>query len=114
MPSVRRIFPCAALTCWAVLSAASTGAQPSEPPIQQVLVLQSFDRGNMTLDYFTGNFRVELDQHAGRPVNVVQIVVGPTGLVGASEDAILAYKIGRASCRERVWIWVDAGAGKEK
>ena len=32
-----------------------------------------------------------LDQHAGRPVNVVQIVVGPTGLVGASEHAILAY-----------------------
>ena len=56
-----------------------------------MLVLQSFDRGNMTLDYFTGNFRVDLDQRAGRPVNVVQVVVGPTGFVGAPEQAIVDY-----------------------
>ncbi len=54
-------------------------------------MLQSFDRGNMTLDHFTGNFRVDLDQRAGRPVNVVQVVVGPTGFVGAPEQAIVDY-----------------------
>ena len=71
-----------------VLGAASSEAQPA---VQQVLVLQSFDRGNLPVDHFTGNFRVDLDQRAGRPVNVVQVVVGPTGFVGAPEQAVVDY-----------------------
>ena len=43
------------------------------------------------IDSFTGNFRVNLDQRAGKPVNVVQVVVGPTGFVGAPERAIVDY-----------------------
>jgi hypothetical protein len=53
------------------------------------LLLQSVDRGNLPVDHFTGNFRVELDQRAKQPVNVVQVVVGPTGFVGASEQAVV-------------------------
>ena len=43
------------------------------------------------MTHFTGNFRVELDQRVGRPLNVVQIVVGPTGFAGAPEQAIVSY-----------------------
>ena len=43
------------------------------------------------MDQFTGNFRVELDQRAEGPVNVVQVVVGPTGSVGAPEQAVVDY-----------------------
>ena len=86
--SVGRRFRCAALAGLLVLGAASSEAQPA---VRQVLVLQSFDRGNLILDHFTGNFRVELDQRAGRPVNVVQVVVGPTGFVGAPEQAVVDY-----------------------
>ena len=57
------------------------------PQAQQVLVLQSFHRGSLPVDYFTGNFRVDLDQRAERPVNVVQVVVGPTGFIGAPDQA---------------------------
>ena len=78
---------CAALVGLLVLGAASSKAQPA---VRQVLVLQSFDRGNLVAD-FTGHFRVELDQRAGTPVNVVQVVVGPTGLVGAPEQDVVAY-----------------------
>ena len=46
------------------LGAASSDAQPA---VRQVLMLQSFDRGNLMLDHFTGNFRVDLDQRAGNP-----------------------------------------------
>ena len=46
-------------------------AKPRSPS-NRVLVLQSFDRGNLVADFFTGHFRVELDQRAGTPVNVVQ------------------------------------------
>jgi signal transduction histidine kinase len=54
-------------------------------------VLQSLDRGNLIVDSFTGDFRVELDQRAGTPMNVVQVTVGPTGFVGAPEQAIVDY-----------------------
>jgi len=68
-------------------AAADAGAQP----VPQVLLLQSVDRGNQVIDGFTGNFRVELDQRAEKPVNVIQVVVGPTGFVGASEHAVVDY-----------------------
>ena len=45
----------------------------------------------MILDHFTGNFRVDLDQRAGKPVNVVQVTVGPAGFVGASEQAVVDF-----------------------
>jgi len=64
------------------IAAMSSDAQPR---VKQVLVLQSLDRGNLVLDQFTGNFRVALDQLAGKPVNVVQVVVGPIGFVGAPD-----------------------------
>jgi signal transduction histidine kinase len=66
-------------------------AHAAAQPVRQVLLLQSVDRGNLVIDEFTGNFRVELDQRAERPVNVIQIVVGPTGAVGASEQAVVDY-----------------------
>jgi signal transduction histidine kinase len=72
-----------------LMLASASGA--AEQPVQQVLMLQSFNRGILVVDYFTGNFRVELDQRAGKPVNVVQVVVGPTGFVGASEEALVEY-----------------------
>ena len=69
------------------------GAAPAEAqsPVRQVLLLQSFDRGNIVLDQFTGNFRVDLDQRAGAPVNIVQVVVGPTGFVGAPEQSVVDF-----------------------
>ena len=39
----------------------------------------------------TANFRVDLGQRTGQAVNVVEIVVGPTGFVGAPEDTIVDY-----------------------
>src|SRR5688572_28633838 len=77
---------CAALAGLLILASAPAGAQSS---VRHVLVLQSFSRGNMILDGFTGTFRVELDQRAEGPLNVVQIVVGPTGFVGAPEQAVV-------------------------
>ena len=44
----------------ALLLVAGVAPADAAPAIGQVLLLQSFDRGNITLDYFTGNFRVEL------------------------------------------------------
>jgi signal transduction histidine kinase len=73
-----------------VIVALSARAQP-HPPVKQILLLQSFDRGILVLDFFTGNFRTSLDQTFGKPVNIVQVVVTPMGTVGASESAVLDY-----------------------
>src|SRR4029077_8395639 len=67
------------------------GRSEAQSPVKQVLVLQTFDRGNLVLDHFTGEFRLGLDQPVGRPLNVVQVVVGPRGFVGAPEQAIVDY-----------------------
>jgi signal transduction histidine kinase len=85
---VHRRLNAALLGSLLAIGAATSEAQS---PVKQVLVLQSFDRGNLTLDHFTGEFRAGLSQLAGKPVNVVQVVVGPTGFVGAPERAVVDY-----------------------
>jgi signal transduction histidine kinase len=74
----------------AVLTIAAASSQ-AQQPVQQVLLLQSLNRGNVVLDRFTGDFRVSLDEFAGKPVNVVEIVVGPTGFIGAPGEAVVDY-----------------------
>ena len=82
----RNGLQCALLGGLLTIGAATSEAQS---PVKQVLMLQSLDRGNLTLDHFTATFRVSLDQRVGKPVNVVQVVVGPTGFVGAPEQAVV-------------------------
>jgi signal transduction histidine kinase len=69
--------------------AAVSGA--AERPVRQVLVLQTFDRGNLIIDHFTGNLRIDLEQRAGGPINFVQVVVGPTGFVGAPDQSLIEF-----------------------
>ncbi len=63
----------------------------AQSPVKQILVLQSLDRGNLALDVFTAEFRARLDQSVGKPVNIVQMVVGLSGFVGAPEQAVVDY-----------------------
>jgi signal transduction histidine kinase len=78
----------AALAFWLVLCAAASDAQPV---VRQVLVLQSVDRGNLPIDRFTGSFRVDLGEGLGTAVNITQISVATTGLVGAPEQEVVDY-----------------------
>jgi signal transduction histidine kinase len=87
-PGFRGGWRCALLAGLLTVVAASSDAQPVP---KQVLMLHSLNRGNLVLDHFTGDFRVRLDRQAGKPVNVVQVVVGPTGFVGASNQAVVDY-----------------------
>ena len=81
-------FRTAALAGLLLLAASSSEAQPVA---KQVLVLQSIDRGNMVLDYFTTNFRVEVDQQVEQPVNFLQVNVGPSGFVASSEQTVVDF-----------------------
>jgi hypothetical protein len=73
---------------WLLFGAAPAEAQPAVP---HILVLQSLNRGNLSLDSFSSNFRIDLEARAGRPVTIVQFVVGPTGFVAAPEQALIDY-----------------------
>ena len=69
-------------------------------PVRQVLVLESIDRGNLVLDYITANFRVDLVERLGQPVNFSQLTVGSSGSVAAPDQAVVdfirsAYREGR-------------------
>lgn len=88
MRSVCSRFHCAVLAGCLLLGADSSAAQPQ---VRQVLLLQSFPRGILTLDSFTANFRADLEERSGTPVKVVQIVVNPTGSAGTPEQAVIDY-----------------------
>ena len=79
---------CAVLAALLGCCAASSEAAPAA---RQVLLLQSFERGILVVDYLTANLRVDLEQRIGGPVNIVQVVVSPTGFVGAPEQTIVDY-----------------------
>ncbi|HKO87909.1 MAG TPA: hypothetical protein VJU83_05245, partial [Burkholderiales bacterium] len=85
LDGTRDAVRCALLAGLLFVSAASAETQSE---VKQVLLLQSLNRGSLILDNFTGSFRVNLDERAGKPVNVVQVVVGPTGFIGAPEQAV--------------------------
>jgi signal transduction histidine kinase len=87
---VLRDSRCACLAL-AVLLVLGTAATAAAQPVQQVLVLQSVDRGNRIIDEFTGGFRVELDHRVERPVNLIQVVAGPSGFVRPSDSATVEY-----------------------
>jgi len=73
------------------LLAFAAGSGAAEPPVRQVLVLQSFARGNLILDHFTSDFQFDLDRRVGGSVNYVQFTVGQTGFVGAPEQAMVDF-----------------------
>jgi len=73
-----------------LLAMGATSIDAQRAP-KQVLMLQSLHRGNLVLDQFIGDFRVQLDKRVGESVNVVPMVVGPTGFVGAPNEAAVDY-----------------------
>src|SRR5436190_1375982 len=83
----RRLRRAAVCTGLLVLLSATS----SEAAERHVLLLQSLERGNLALDYFTGTFRVAMDQRASDPVRVTQFVVQLSGFDEIPEQAIIDY-----------------------
>jgi PAS domain S-box-containing protein len=63
---------------------------PAESAVRQVLLLQSFDRGNLILDRFTTSFRVFMYERSPEPVTLVEFVVAPNGF-DIPERAIIDF-----------------------
>jgi signal transduction histidine kinase len=63
----------------------------SEAAERHVLVLQSAERGNLTIDYFTEDFRAAVDAAGSVSVTMTQFVVNPSGFAQIPEQAIVEY-----------------------
>ena len=72
-------------------------------------MLHSLERGNLSLDLFIANFRFDLEERAGTAVNVTQVVVGPTGLFVAPEQAIVDFVRARFTNRPNPDLIVTLG-----
>src|SRR3954447_19548337 len=87
VPTSGRLCRAAARAGLAVLLLAGS----SEAAVRHVLVLQSVERGNLTADFFTGNFRIDLNQRAGDAVTFIEFVVNPAGFDDTPEQAIVDF-----------------------
>jgi len=75
---------------WAVLLFVLL-ASSAQAAGRQVVLLQSFDRGNQVLDQFTATLRLRLDDGSDEPVTVAEFVVNPAGFVETPEQAIVDF-----------------------
>src|SRR6187200_3743523 len=66
-------------TCTALFVLLTVCSTPAVAQMRRILLLESFDRGNLTLDSFTGDFRVDVERRSGFPVTFTQAVVNPSG-----------------------------------
>lgn len=76
-------------SCSAVLILALAGS--GEAQERHILLLQSLDRGNLTLDYLAAAFRVDLASRATRSISFTQFVVNPSGLGAIPQQATVEY-----------------------
>jgi signal transduction histidine kinase len=72
-----------------LLLLASAGRGDAE--VRKVVLLQSFDRGNLVLDRFTSMLRVTIDERAAEPVTFTEFVVNPAGFRDIPEEAFIEF-----------------------
>src|SRR5262245_26599983 len=69
-----------------VLFSTSAGAAA-----RRVVLLQSFERGNVVLDQITSTLRVVMDERSADPVTFIEFVVNPAGFRAIPEEAMVDY-----------------------
>lgn len=88
MKTVYRPWPC---WCgWAALVLVLL-ASPAQAEVRHVVLLQSFERGNLVLDRFTALLRLQVDEGWAEPVNFTEFVVNPAGFSDTPEEAIVEF-----------------------
>lgn len=63
----------------------------ADAAVRQVVLLQSFERGNVVLDRFTSLFRAIVDERSAEPVTFTEFVVSPAGFRDIPEDAFVEF-----------------------
>ena len=66
-------------------------ASSGEAAVRQVVLLQSFERGNLVLDQFTAMLRRQLGEHSTEPLTFTEFVVNPAGFSEPPEQAMVEF-----------------------
>jgi PAS domain S-box-containing protein len=66
-------------------------ATSAQAAVRHIVLIQSVERGNLTLDRFTELLRAQIDQQGHEPVNFTEFVVTPEGFVDYPQQAIVDY-----------------------
>ena len=74
-----------------LLLLASGDPARAQSPTRRVLLLQSFERGNVVLDRFTSTLRGLMDERSPQPLTFSEVIVNPAGFREAPEQAIIDY-----------------------
>ena len=89
----------ALLTASAVLMVVCAAAAVDAEP-RHVVLLQSFERGNVVLDDFTSTLRKLMDERSAEPVTFMEFIVSPAGFRAIPEEAMVEFL--RASYANRL------------
>jgi len=76
---------------WLLTSCLLLLALSAEAGVRRIVLIQSVERGNLTLDRFTELLRAQIDQQGQEPVNFTEFVVTPEGFVDYPQQAIVDY-----------------------
>jgi signal transduction histidine kinase len=77
--------------CACGILAALLMASGEAAAVRRVVLLHSFERGNVVLDHFTSMLRVLIDERSPEPVTFSEFVVNPAGFRATPEQALLDY-----------------------
>lgn len=75
--------------CAALMVLCATVVADAEP--RHVVLLQSFERGNVVLDDFTSTLRKLMDERSAEPVTFMEFIVSPAGFQSIPEPAMVEF-----------------------
>ncbi len=81
----------------------------ADAAVRQMVLLQSFDRGNLVLDRFTSLLRSLVDQQAGEPVVFTEFTVSPAGFRDIPEEAFVEFLISAYAGRQKPDLVITTG-----
>ena len=86
-------------------------AGEAAPTVRQILVLQSFDRANVSLvtERFTPAFRTSVERDGAETVNILEVNVNPFGLAATSDDAVIGFLTSAFAHRQKPELLVAVG-----
>jgi PAS domain S-box-containing protein len=97
------------IACVAGVFLALLSPRLAEADVRRVLLLQSADRENLTLDSLTEHFRAVVEAGSADPVTFVQFVVNPSGFETSPDDATIRFLQSAFSDRARPDLVVAIG-----
>ena len=81
----------------------------ADADVRNIVLLQSFERGNLVLDRFTALLRGLIEQQTGEPVTFTEFALSPAGFRDVPEEAIVEFLTAAYAGRQKPDLVITAG-----